>query len=204
MLDHRPKRPSAAAAASPTAKRARDPSAPSFPMYKDAPDLPPKICLLCEILASGTIVVETSAALDDTDVRITTTDVERVLRFSYTHARASVAFFRWAGHRHLGHEHSPYAWNLVVDILGKNRLFDLMWDTVASMRSQGLLSFATFTSVFSSLAAPRSRRSWTCHATAWNVTHPCSTRSSPHSATPISSTMPARRSPWCVPRPALT
>jgi pentatricopeptide repeat protein len=41
-----------------------------------------------------------------------------VLRFSYTHARASVAFFRWAGHRHLGHEHSSYAWNLVVDILG--------------------------------------------------------------------------------------
>jgi hypothetical protein len=87
MLDHRPKRPSDTAAASPATKRARDPSTPSFPMYKDAPDLPPKICLLCEILASDSIVVETSAALDDTDVRITTTDVERVLRFSYTHAR---------------------------------------------------------------------------------------------------------------------
>ncbi|GJM86615.1 hypothetical protein PR202_ga02492 [Eleusine coracana subsp. coracana] len=151
MPDHRPKRPSDAAAASPAAKRARDPSAPSFPTYKDAPDLPPKIRLLCEILASNAADVE--AALDDADVRVTTADVEQVLRFSYAHARASVAFFRWAGHRHLGHEHSPYAWNLVVDILGKNRLFDPMWDTVASMRSQGLLSLATFASVFSSLAA---------------------------------------------------
>ncbi|NP_001183570.1 uncharacterized protein LOC100502163 [Zea mays] len=63
------------------------------------------------------------------------------------------AFFRWAGHRHLGHEHSPYSWNLFVDILGKNRLFEPMWDTVKSMHSQQLLSLATFASVFSSLAA---------------------------------------------------
>ncbi|KAL6633677.1 hypothetical protein ACP70R_026348 [Stipagrostis hirtigluma subsp. patula] len=154
MSDHRLKRPSdagAAAAASPAAKRARDPSAPAFPTYKDAPDLPPKIRLLCEILAST--IGDVDAALDDADVRVTTADVEQVLRYSYAHPRAAVAFFRWAGHRHLGHEHSPYSWNLVVDILGKNRLFDPMWDTVNSMRSQGLLSLATFASVFSSLAA---------------------------------------------------
>ncbi|TVU28208.1 hypothetical protein EJB05_19717, partial [Eragrostis curvula] len=151
MHDHRPKRPSDAVAASPAAKRTRDPSAASFPTYKDAPDLPPKIRLLCEILASGADDVE--AALDDADVRVTTADVEQVLRFSYAHARAAVVFFRWAGHRHLNHEHSPYAWNLVVDILGKNRLFDPMWDTVGSMHSQGLLSLATFASIFSSLAA---------------------------------------------------
>jgi pentatricopeptide repeat protein len=150
MPDHRPKRPSDAVAASPAAKRARDPSASSFPTYKDAPDLPPKIRLLCEILASCARNVE--AALDDADVRVTTADVEQVLRFSYAHPRAAADFFRWAGHRHLGHEHSPYAWNLLVDILGKNRLFDPMWETVASMRSQGLLSLATFASVFSSLA----------------------------------------------------
>ncbi|XP_062220091.1 pentatricopeptide repeat-containing protein At1g77360, mitochondrial-like [Phragmites australis] len=150
MSDHRAKRPSDAAT-SPAAKRARDPSAPAFPTYKDALDLPPKIRLLCEIL--GSAAPDVDAALDDADVRVTTADVEQVLRFSYAHPRAAVAFFRWAGHRHLGHNHSPYSWNLVVDILGKNRLFDPMWETVGSMHSQRLLSLATFASVFSSMAA---------------------------------------------------
>ncbi|KAM0910985.1 hypothetical protein ACQ4PT_013846 [Festuca glaucescens] len=153
MSDRREKRPSDAAgtAAAPAAKRAREPAASAFPTYNDAPDLAPKIRLLCEILASSASDVE--AALDDADVRVTTSDVEQVLRFSYAHPRGAAAFFRWAGHRHLRHQHSPYAWNLVIDLLGKNRLFDPMWDTVASMRSQGLLSRATFASVFSSLAA---------------------------------------------------
>ncbi|KAL6912243.1 hypothetical protein ACP4OV_001048 [Aristida adscensionis] len=154
MSHHLAKRPpdaAAVAAASPAAKRARDPSAPAFPTYKDAPDLPPKIRLLCEILASAAPDVE--AALDDADVRVTAADVEQVLRYSYAHPRAAIAFFRWAGHRHLGHEHTPYSWNLVVDILGKNRLFEPMRDTLGSMRTQGLLSLATFASVFSSLAA---------------------------------------------------
>ncbi|XP_037448003.1 pentatricopeptide repeat-containing protein At1g77360, mitochondrial-like [Triticum dicoccoides] len=155
MSDRREKRPSDAAGAGagdgPEAKRAREPAAPAFPTYKDAPDLAPKIRLLCEILASSASDVE--AALDDADVRVTTSDVEQVLRFSYAHPRAAAAFFRWAGHRHLHHQHSPYSWNLIIDLLGKNRLFDPMWDTVGSMRAQGLLSLATFASVFSSLAA---------------------------------------------------
>ncbi|KAL5208129.1 hypothetical protein ABZP36_032564 [Zizania latifolia] len=150
MPDHRPKRPSDSAA-SPAAKRARDPSVPAFPTYKDAPDLSPKIRMLCEILASS--APDVTAALDDADVRVTSSDVEEVLRFSYAQPRAAVAFFRWAGHRHLQHQHSPYSWNLVVDLLGKNGLFEPMWDTVSSMGSQGLLSLATFASVFSSLAA---------------------------------------------------
>lgn len=153
MSDNRTKRPSdgAAVEASPAAKRARDPSAPEFPTYKEASDPPPhKIRLLCDILARPDFE---DAVLDEAKVSVTSADVEQVLRFSYAHPRAAVAFFRWAGHRHLGHEHSPYSWNLVVDILGKNRLFDPMWDTVRSMQSQRLLSLATFASVFSSLAA---------------------------------------------------
>ena len=152
MSDHRAKRP-ADAAASPAAKRARDPSAPAFPTYTDAPDLRPKIRILCEALTRGESALDVDAALDHEDISVTTDDVEQVLRYSYAHPRAAVAFFRWAGHRHLGHEHSPYSWNLIVDILGKNRLFEPMWETVRSMHSQRLLSLATFASVFSSLAA---------------------------------------------------
>ncbi|CAL5019167.1 unnamed protein product [Urochloa decumbens] len=153
MSDHRAKRPSdaAAAAASPAGKRARAPSAPEFPTYKDAKEH--KIQIFGEILASASAAADLDAELDKAKVGVTTDDVEKVLRFSYAHPRAAVAFFRWAGHKHLGHEHSPYSWNLVVDILGKNRLFEPMWDTVRSMHSQRLLSLATFASVFSSLAA---------------------------------------------------
>lgn len=38
----------------------------------------------------------------------------------------------------------------MVDMLGKNGLFDAMWDAVKSMRQEGLISLATFASIFSS------------------------------------------------------
>nr|UPT48578.1 pentatricopeptide repeat protein AaPPR354 [Agave angustifolia] len=74
-------------------------------------------------------------------------DVESVLRQSYSHPASAVKFFRWAG---LSLKHSPHAWNLVVDILGKNSLFEPMWDAIRSMRHEGALSVATFASAFSS------------------------------------------------------
>lgn len=155
MSDHRAKRPSdgAATVASPAAKRARDPPAPALPTNKEAPDMAPKTRIFCDILASRADDEELNAELDKADIRVSIADVEQVLRFSYAHPRAAAAFFRWAGYRYLGHEHSPYSWNLLVDILGKNRLFEPMWDTVKSMQSQQLLSLATFASIFSSLAA---------------------------------------------------
>ncbi|GAB2300081.1 hypothetical protein Dimus_034122 [Dionaea muscipula] len=74
---------------------------------------------------------------------------KEVLKLSYGHPASAVKFFKWAGH-HLNDNHSPYAWNLVVDLLGKNLLFDAMWDAIKSMKKEGLLSLATFASVFSS------------------------------------------------------
>ncbi|KAF5183042.1 Pentatricopeptide repeat-containing protein [Thalictrum thalictroides] len=89
--------------------------------------------------------------LEDTGVRITTEDVEEVLKLSYGYPATAVKFFRWAG-RQLNDNHSPYGWNLVVDLLGKNLLFEAMWDAIKSMKKEGLLSLATFASVFSSYA----------------------------------------------------
>ncbi|CAD5190504.1 unnamed protein product [Musa acuminata subsp. malaccensis] len=125
----------------------------SFPSYLDAgPELSPKARLLCEILASNP-PTEVERALDSVGVRVSTEDVEAVLKFSYSQPGAAVAFFRWAGSRHLADRHSPYAWNLVVDLLGKNLHFEAMWNAVRSMRSEGLLSLATFASIFSSFCA---------------------------------------------------
>lgn len=123
----------------------------TFTSYHEVPNLPPKIKILCEILAT-TPSSSIDSALNDTGIRITTQDVEEVLKLSYSYPGAAVKFFRWAGHW-LTHNHSPYSWNLVVDLLGKNLLFDAMWDAIKSMRSERLISLATFASVFSSYVA---------------------------------------------------
>ncbi|KAI6670598.1 hypothetical protein NL676_005483 [Syzygium grande] len=120
----------------------------TFSSYLDVPDLPPTIRVLCEIVArTPSLAVE--KVLEDSGIGVGQEDVEEVLKLSYGFPGSAVKFFRWSGHQ-LKDDHSPYAWNLVVDMLGKNSLFDAMWDAVKSMRKKGLLSLATFASVFSS------------------------------------------------------
>lgn len=121
---------------------------PNFNSYLDAPNLPPKIRVLCEIVAR-TPAHAVEEVLGDAGIGVGQEDVEDVLKLSYAFPGAAVKFFRWAGHQ-LKDDHSPYAWNLVVDMLGKNALFDAMWDAVKSMQKKGLLSLASFASVFSS------------------------------------------------------
>ncbi|XP_020572542.1 pentatricopeptide repeat-containing protein At1g77360, mitochondrial-like [Phalaenopsis equestris] len=121
----------------------------SFSSYLDVPNLPSKIRLICEIIASSHSI---ESSLNDQGITITSDDVEEVLKLSYSHPAAAIKFFRWSGPR-IRQQLSPYSWNLVVDLLGKNLLFDAMWDAVASMKSEGLVSLATFASIFSSFAA---------------------------------------------------
>ncbi|KAJ0962796.1 hypothetical protein J5N97_027918 [Dioscorea zingiberensis] len=149
MKSHRKRLIDSAAATSPeTPKRRR------FPSYLESPDLSPKTRLLCEILAT-TPISSIERALDDSGVRaLSPADVESVLKLSYAHTGPAVAFFRWAGPLlPRPHHHSPYSWNLVVDLLGKSLRFDTMWDTVSAMHNSRLLSLATFASIFSSYAA---------------------------------------------------
>ncbi|KAK8971562.1 hypothetical protein KSP40_PGU011506 [Platanthera guangdongensis] len=79
-------------------------------------------------------------------------DVEEVLKLSYSHLGAAVKFFRWSG-TWLQNRHSPYSWNLVVDILDKDLPFESMWDVVRFMHSEGFISLATFASIFSPLTS---------------------------------------------------
>ncbi|KAL2456136.1 Pentatricopeptide repeat-containing protein [Forsythia ovata] len=119
-----------------------------FISYLEVTSLTPKVKLLCEIIAN-TPSASVEKLLEDTGIRVSQEDVEEVLKLSYGFPGPSVKFFRWSGFQ-LNDKHSPYAWNLVVDLLGKNGLFDAMWDAIKSMRKEGLLSLATFASVFSS------------------------------------------------------
>ncbi|PIM99349.1 hypothetical protein CDL12_28157 [Handroanthus impetiginosus] len=120
----------------------------NFISYGEVSSLPTKVKILCEIIAkTPSLTVERT--LEDTGIRVSEVDVEEVLKLSYGYPGTAVKFFRWSGFQ-LNNKHSPYAWNLVVDLLGKNCLFDSMWDAIKSMRKELLLSVATFTSVFSS------------------------------------------------------
>ncbi|KAL7612378.1 hypothetical protein Lser_V15G07361 [Lactuca serriola] len=126
----------------PTGKR------PTFASYIDTPNLPVKVKLLCEIIVQ-TPPLEVDRVLEDAGIRVSTDIVEDVLKLSYAHPSAAGKFFRWSGYQ-LHDRHSPYAWNLIVDMLGKNGSFDAMWKAIESMHKEGLLSLATFASVFGS------------------------------------------------------
>ncbi|XP_058086530.1 pentatricopeptide repeat-containing protein At1g77360, mitochondrial-like [Magnolia sinica] len=121
-----------------------------FPSYLDvAPTLPPAVLSLCEIL-SKVPALEVESALTRSGIPPSPQYVEQVLKLSYASPASAVKFFRWAG---LNSKHTPHSWNLMVDLLGKNRLFEATWDAIRSMKQEGVLSMATFASVFGSYCA---------------------------------------------------
>lgn len=117
-----------------------------FPSYLDTHNLSPRSRTLCEILARVS-PAEVETALSATGMSPEPEVVEEVIRFSYGYPAAVVTFFRWVG---LKQKHSPLSWNLVVDLLGKNKMFEPMWDAIRSMKQEGVLSLTTFVSVFGS------------------------------------------------------
>ncbi|KAL6985567.1 hypothetical protein U1Q18_018943 [Sarracenia purpurea var. burkii] len=119
---------------------------PQFPTYLEKPDVSPRARILCEILTKA-LPHEVETALSNTRIEPLSEIVEEVLKLSYAYPTAAVKFFRWAG---MSRKHSAFAWNLMVDLLGKNKLFEQMWDAVRSMKQEGVLSVSTFVSVFGS------------------------------------------------------
>ncbi|KAK8963689.1 hypothetical protein KSP40_PGU000724 [Platanthera guangdongensis] len=109
--------------------------------------MPPKVRKV-----RGSSPVPLSIVLVQPWIRISADDVEEVLKLSYSRPGAAVMFFRWSD-TWLQNRHSPYSWNLVVDLLRKNLLLEAMWDAVRSMHSEGFISLAKFASIFSSLAS---------------------------------------------------
>ncbi|XP_043695755.1 pentatricopeptide repeat-containing protein At1g77360, mitochondrial-like [Telopea speciosissima] len=117
-----------------------------FSSYHDNANISPSVKIFFEII-SKIPVPELEAALSHTGIPPLPEHVEEVLKFCYGSPAAAVKFFRWAG---LTKKHTTYSWNLMVDILGKNQLFEEMWDAIRSMKQEGVLSIATFVSVFGS------------------------------------------------------
>lgn len=98
---------------------------------------------------------EVEAALSACGIAPTAEVAEQVLKSGvcYSRPKSAVRFFRWADG---SVTHTAYAWNLLVDILGKAAMFEPMWDAIRSMKQEGggrLVSIATFASVFASYCA---------------------------------------------------
>lgn len=102
--------------------------------------------ILCEIIEK-TPPFELESALHATRILPTPEIVQEVLKFSYGCPTAAVKFFRWSG---LAHSHNERSWNLMVDLLGRNKLFEEMWDAIRSLRQEGMLSITAFVSAFGS------------------------------------------------------
>ncbi|XP_077238792.1 uncharacterized protein LOC143879950 [Tasmannia lanceolata] len=117
-----------------------------FPSHLDVPNLSPRVKAICEILAKCP-APELESVLSSSGVPPLPEYVEEVLKLSYGFPAAAVKFFRWAG---LTAKYTPYSWNLMVDLLGKNSLFEAMWDAIRTMKQENVLSIATFVSVFGS------------------------------------------------------
>ncbi|GMY06048.1 pentatricopeptide repeat-containing protein At1g77360, mitochondrial-like [Fagus crenata] len=117
-----------------------------FQSHLDAPEISSSARTICEILTRAS-PHGIESALNSTGISPSTELVCEVLKFCYHYPSSAVKFFRWAGK---AHKHSAYAWNLMVDLLGKNQLFDPMWDAVRSMKQEDMLSIPTFVSIFGS------------------------------------------------------
>ncbi|KAJ7943982.1 Pentatricopeptide repeat-containing protein [Quillaja saponaria] len=117
-----------------------------FPTHLEATDISSTARIICEILTRAS-PHDMESALSSSGIHPSLDVVHEVLKYSYSHPYSAVKFFRWAGQLQ---KHSVYAWNLMVDLLGKNQLFEPMWDSIRSMKQEGILSTATFVSVFGS------------------------------------------------------
>lgn len=51
-------------------------------------------------------------------------------------------------------EAQPLAWNLLVDLLGKEKLFDVMWDRIKIMRTVGIVPMETISAMFGNYVHP--------------------------------------------------
>ena len=68
---------------------------------------------------------------------------------------SALGFFKWAKAQ-TGYRHSPEVYNLMVDILGKCRTFDSMWDLVKEMSQlEGYVTLDTMAKVMRRLAKAR-------------------------------------------------
>ncbi|PKU81635.1 pentatricopeptide repeat-containing protein At3g04130, mitochondrial isoform X1 [Dendrobium catenatum] len=75
-------------------------------------------------------------------MQLTTNTVDSLLQNFGDDWQSAMGFFQWAGSRP-GYKHTTYAYNKIVDLLGKMKQIDHMWDLVEKMRIEGFITLET-------------------------------------------------------------
>lgn len=95
---------------------------------------------------------EAAQALDGCGLSVSENTVEQLLkRFSH-HWVPAFGVFKWAKLQ-AGYKHSPELYDLMIDILGKAKKFQLMWELIEEMNNlEGYISLSTMTKAMRRLA----------------------------------------------------
>ncbi|KAJ0978834.1 hypothetical protein J5N97_014308 [Dioscorea zingiberensis] len=112
---------------------------------------------ICEILKNKFSSHETvGLALDACSVKVSKSLVDKILRRFNNDWVPAFGFFKWVDSRPEYGKHSPGSYDMMVDILGKCKQFELMWQLVDGMMQCGrLVSLSTMTKVIRRLAGAR-------------------------------------------------
>eukprot|EP01018_Ginkgo_biloba_P031509 Gb_22860 [translate_table: standard] len=97
---------------------------------------------LCNIL-SASPKSDVEVALRKCKVQISPNLVEQVLKRFENAGLQALRFFEWAG-RQEGYTHRVEAYHIMIDILGRIRQYQLMWNLINDMKSKGILKQRTF------------------------------------------------------------
>ncbi|XP_020230100.1 pentatricopeptide repeat-containing protein At3g22670, mitochondrial [Cajanus cajan] len=128
---------------------------PKFPNQKNLDPIEPITKLLKKRHSSPESV---AAALHGLAFQPSTTLVSQVLKRFTNDWVSALGFFTWAKSQ-TGYRHSPQEYNLMVDILGKCRIFDTMWDLVEEMsKLEGYVTFDTMAKVIRRFAKARKHK----------------------------------------------
>ncbi|XP_057450240.1 pentatricopeptide repeat-containing protein At3g22670, mitochondrial [Lotus japonicus] len=86
-------------------------------------------------------------ALDGHGFQVSNSSVQQILKRFNNDWVPAFGFFTWAKTQ-TGYEHSPELYNLMIDILGKSKNFDLVWELVEEMaKHEGYVTLYTMTKV---------------------------------------------------------
>ncbi|KAJ1279842.1 hypothetical protein BS78_04G186700 [Paspalum vaginatum] len=99
-------------------------------------------------------LVRTLAA-ECSEIRLTTGVADTLLSKLGDDWKSALGFFQWAQSRGDGYAHTPYACNRMVDLLGKMRQIDRMWDLLSEMHCRGLVTVDTVAKSIRRLAGAR-------------------------------------------------
>ncbi|CAN6273371.1 unnamed protein product [Urochloa humidicola] len=96
-----------------------------------------------------------SLGAECSDIRLTSGVAESLLRRFGDEWKSALGFFQWAQSRGDGYAHTPDACSRMVDLLGKMRQIDRMWDLLSEMHCRGLVTVDAVAKSFRRLAAAR-------------------------------------------------